>query len=96
MTDNIRAGQCSICGETSNSQTDQSEVPNDTKETFFRHGLGLFCSPGNDCNCSYRQIRGFKEHLAPLAKTNTFEPLKSHLTLILFVLYKFWSFLTEI
>ena len=58
MTDNSRAGQCSICSES--GQTDQPEVPIDTKETFFRHGLGLFCSPGNDCNYSYYKIRGLR------------------------------------
>ena len=94
MTDNSRASQCSICSES--AQTDQPEVPADTKETFFRHGLGLFCSPGNDCYCSYCQIQGLEENLASLADTNPLEPLKSHLTLILFVLYKFWSFFTEI
>ena len=35
MTDNNRMGQCFICGETFGSQTGQSEVPNNTKETFF-------------------------------------------------------------
>ena len=67
MTDNIRTSKCSICSETrSGNQTDQSEVPKDTKETFFRHGLGLFCSPGNDCNRSNCQIRGPKKALATL------------------------------
>ena len=60
MTDNSRVGRCSICSES--GQTDQPEVPTDTKETFFRHGLGLFCSPGNDCNYSYYKIRGLSRN----------------------------------